>query len=199
MKIKSLFIFIFIGLCCALLLTLLYHLTYSRINENQQTVFSTQLTQLINKVDYDNQPQKKPLFIQNSAALGTDKKMPVYILKKSNIPVAFVFNAVAPDGYNGNIYLLIALNTHATVLGVRVIKHHETPGLGDYFDKKDHAWLSQFIGKNKETTPQKKWEVRRDGGEFDAWTGATITPRAIIHATARVVNYFNEHREELLQ
>lgn len=194
---KSIFVFMAISLCCGFLLASLYFLTSSTIAANQETVFNDQIKALTKNITYDNRPLEHPIFIHAPAFLGTDKEMPVYILTKSDMPVALVFNAIAPDGYNGEIHLVIALDTHGSVLGVRITKHRETPGLGDYFDKKNHQWLAQFIGKNN-TLPDAAWEVKHDKGDFDAWSGATITPRAIIHAVSRIVHYFNENREILL-
>lgn len=195
MKSKALVVFIIIALGCALLLACLYQLTYPRIQVNQEQAFALKLKQLVSTVAYDNEPQKKPLYIQSKEYLGSDQPMPLYVLRKNNIPVAFVFNAVASDGYNGDIFLLIALDPSGNVLGVRITKHHETPGLGDYFDKNNHQWLQQFIGKNKHAM----WNVKKEGGEFDAWSGATITPRAITHAIDRVLNYYALHKQELMQ
>lgn len=197
-NIKNIFVFVIISVGCGFLVAFLYFLTSSRIIANQEHIFNLQMKAVINTISYDNNPLEHPIFIHAPQFLGTDKKMPMYVLKEKNKIVAFVFNAIAPDGYNGEITLLVALNTAGSVLGVRITKHQETPGLGDYFDKKNYQWLTQFIGKNN-NLPNAAWEVRQEKGDFDAWSGATITPRAIIHAISRVVHYFEIHREVLLQ
>jgi electron transport complex protein RnfG len=194
-KNKTLLIFIAIGFCCALLLALLYQLTGPTIKKNQQTAVNQRMAQLVKNIDYDNQPFEHPIMLESQQYFGTSKKMPLYILRKNNKPVAFIFNAVAPDGYNGDINLAVAINPAGQVTGVSITQHHETPGLGDYFEKNENHWLTQFIGKDFSSI----WALRNAGGDFDAWTGATITPGAIVHEIGRVVDYFTIHKQELMR
>ena len=105
-----------------------------------------------------------------------------------------VLEAVAPDGYSGDIALLIGIDADGNVTGVRVTAHRETPGLGDYIDRAKSAWIDQFAGKSLTNPEPKHWKVTKDGGVFDARAGATITPRAVVKAVRSALDYFARHR-----
>ncbi len=107
----------------------------------------------------------------------------------------YVTETVAPDGYSGNISLLAAIRADGTVLGVRTLAHKETPGLGDKIEIKRHPWILSFAGKAVESSDDKRWAVKKDGGEFDQFTGATITPRAVVGAVKRAALYIKAHPE----
>jgi electron transport complex protein RnfG len=111
--------------------------------------------------------------------------------------VAAIISTVAPQGYNGNIYLLVAIRYSGKLAGVRVVKHRETPGLGDAIDEKRSDWISSFDNKSLQNPAPKDWKVKRDGGVFDQFTGATITPRAVVDAVYKTLQYFEKHRDEL--
>jgi RnfABCDGE-type electron transport complex G subunit len=116
---------------------------------------------------------------------------------------ALVFEAVAPDGYSGKIRLLLAVAADGTLLGVRVTQHRETPGLGDYIEprkdrNKERPWIRQFDGLSLATVTSREWRVRKDGGRFDSLAGATVTPRAVIKAVHQALQYFADHRQQLL-
>ncbi len=106
-------------------------------------------------------------------------------------------SAVAPDGYSGNIRLLVGVQADDTLSGVRVVAHRETPGLGDAIDEQRSDWVYGFDGKSLGNPPLAKWAVRKDGGHFDQLTGATITPRAIVRAVRRTLLYYRANREAL--
>jgi electron transport complex protein RnfG len=111
---------------------------------------------------------------------------------------AVVFEVVAPDGYSGKIKLLVAIRANGEVIGVRVVSHKETPGLGDYIEIAKSPWIKLFEGTTLDKDGDSKWRVKKDGGQFDYVTGATITPRAVVKAVYRSLLYFNENRTELL-
>ena len=109
-----------------------------------------------------------------------------------------MLRATVSKGYSGPIRLLIGLRQDGSVLGVRVTAHRETPGLGDAIDRTDaDAWINGFNGKSLGQPVAEHWAVRRDGGEFDQISGATVTPRAIVLQMRKVLEYFSAHREEL--
>jgi electron transport complex protein RnfG len=113
-----------------------------------------------------------------------------------------VFEAVAADGYSGRIRLLLAVAADGTLLGVRVTQHKETPGLGDYIEprkdrNKERPWIRQFDGLSLATVGEREWRVRKDGGRFDSLAGATVTPRAVIKAVHRALQYVAENRQRL--
>jgi electron transport complex protein RnfG len=109
-----------------------------------------------------------------------------------------VLEAVAPDGYSGEIRLLVGIHADGRVAGVRVTAHRETPGLGDYIDPARGPWIRQFDGRSLADPLPDGWRVKKDGGRFDYLAGATITPRAVVKAVRRSLEYFAAHRDELL-
>ena len=106
--------------------------------------------------------------------------------------------AVAPDGYAGAIRLLVAVAPDGRLLGVRVLSHKETPGLGDAIDSRRSGWIGAFAGRSLEDPREDRWKVRKDGGDFDQLTGATVTPRAVVRAVRNALVYFDRHRDALL-
>jgi len=113
-------------------------------------------------------------------------------------PVAVLATPVAPDGYSGSIKLLVGVYADGTLAGVRVLAHKETPGLGDAIEATRSDWILTFEGKSLNNPPPKAWAVKKDGGAFDQFTGATITPRAVVKAARQFLIYFQQHKEQLL-
>jgi len=123
----------------------------------------------------------------------------VHIARQGDEPVAAIVPAVAPDGYNGDIHLIVGINIDGTLAGVRVVSHHETPGLGDKVDLKKSDWILGFDGKSLDNPKPPQWKVKKDGGAFDQFTGATITPRAVVKQVYKTLKYYHEDRERLLK
>ncbi|SEA36876.1 electron transport complex subunit RsxG [Microbulbifer marinus] len=110
---------------------------------------------------------------------------------------AVIIPAVAPDGYSGPIKLLVGVNRDGTVAGVRVTSHSETPGLGDKVELKKSDWVLQFNGTSLQDPPRDQWKVQKDGGAFDQFTGATITPRAVVNEVRQVLEFVAQHHEQI--
>ena len=151
---------------------------------------------------YDNALLKDSLRNPPAPELGQNEASDIYRARRNGRPAALVLEAVAPDGYAGKIRLLIALGADGTLIGVRVIAHKETPGLGDYIEpkkdrNKERPWISQFDGLNPAATEEREWKVKKDGGRFDAVAGATVTPRAVIKAVRKAALYVEANRERL--
>lgn len=127
--------------------------------------------------------------------LGRDTPQSVYRWRKEQQLLAYVMETTAPDGYSGNIDLLVAISPVGEVLGARVLNHQETPGLGDKIESRRSDWIYRFNGKLASSANQPKWAVKKDGGEFDQFTGATITPRAIVNAIYRTAQFVQQHPE----
>jgi len=121
----------------------------------------------------------------------------LYVARRDGVAQAALVPAVAPDGYSGDIELLVGVWRDGSIAGVRVLRHRETPGLGDAVDHRKSDWVEDFRGRSLEDPPADRWTVRRDGGAFDQFTGATITPRAVVHATARVLTWVEAHHREI--
>ena len=151
---------------------------------------------------YDNALLKDSLRNPPAPELGQSEASDIYRARRNGRPAALVLEAVAPDGYAGKIRLLIALGADGTLIGVRVIAHKETPGLGDYIEpkkdrNKERPWISQFDGLNPAAAEEREWKVKKDGGRFDAVAGATVTPRAVIKAVRKAALYVEANRERL--
>jgi len=131
--------------------------------------------------------------------LGTKESVPVFRARKDGKPVALAITPVAPDGYVGPIKLLVAISVDGTILGVRVLSHHETPGLGDAIEEKRSNWVLGFNGHSLSNPEDKGWHVRRDGGQFDQFTGATITPRAVVKAVHKALKFYELNKDKLFQ
>ncbi len=103
------------------------------------------------------------------------------------------FQVIAPDGYSGNIAVMVGIDPAGTVAGIEILSHNETPGLGDKIALPD--FKGNFVGKNLTNAD---WRVKKDGGEFDQITGATISPRAVVGAVRKGLEFFRDHRDEIL-
>jgi len=106
--------------------------------------------------------------------------------------------AIAPNGYTGKIHSIVGIFADGSVAGVRVLQHRETPGLGDKVELKKSPWVLSYNGKSLSDPGTQGWNVKKDGGEFDQFTGATITPRAVVKSVHAALEYFNENRDTLL-
>ena len=151
---------------------------------------------------YDNDLLKDTLTLGPAPELGLEAASTAYRARRGAQTVALVFEAIAPDGYAGKIRLLIALAPDGTLHGVRVVQHKETPGLGDYIEpKKDknkaRPWITQFDGLQPASSEAHDWQVKKDGGRFDAVAGATVTPRAVVKAVRKAALYVEAHRATL--
>jgi len=131
--------------------------------------------------------------------LGLKAPADIHVVKLQNKVIGFIIPAVAPDGYSGDIRLMVAINVNGTVAGVRVLSHNETPGLGDKIDVRKHPWILSFDGKSLNNPQTEQWKVKKDDGYFDQFAGATITPRAVIKRVHKTLIFYQEHRKELLK
>ncbi len=129
--------------------------------------------------------------------LGNKTPSKAYIAKQDHKFAAVILEAIAHDGYSGDIKLLIAIRADGTVSGVRVLAHKETPGLGDYIDIAHGNWIKLFDHESVEKTPAEQWKVKKDGGKFDYMVGATITPRAVVKAVAKALQFYEQNRQLL--
>ncbi|KMV30323.1 electron transport complex subunit RsxG [Photobacterium swingsii] len=173
-------------------------LTQDRILEQQQKELLKVLNQVIPAESHDNELYKSCTLITNEQYLGTQAPMPAYLASKGGEPSGVAIEAIAPDGYNGAIKLIVGLDPTGVVTGVRILSHQETPGLGDKIEMRISHWIESFTGKKLAGENDPAWAVRKDGGEFDQFTGATITPRAVVKAVKNVSLYYTRHQQALL-
>ncbi|WP_290630485.1 electron transport complex subunit RsxG [Aquisalimonas sp.] len=180
------------------LVALIQQLTTDRIEARQAEQTLQQLEAVLPAGHYTNNPAEDVRRVRDTR-LGTEQPLPVYRARRNGEPAALVLTVIAPDGYSGPIELLVAVDTAGEVLGVRVVDHAETPGLGDAIEARRSDWIDGFRGRSLGDPPRDQWTVRRDGGAFDQFTGATITPRAVTRAVARALDYHREHGDALFQ
>ncbi|WGL18120.1 electron transport complex subunit RsxG [Microbulbifer bruguierae] len=139
-----------------------------------------------------------PIPKQYWALLGLKQQADINLARQADGRVtAVIIPAVAPDGYSGPIRLLVGVNFDGTIAGVRVTSHAETPGLGDKVEVKKSDWILSFNGKSLQDPGRDMWAVEKDGGAFDQFTGATITPRAVVNQVRRVLDFVKEHHQEI--
>lgn len=162
-------------------------MTKSTIDEQAAIQQKALFDQVLPADRYNNRLQDR-CFVVSSPALGKGEHR-VYIAEQDGTPVAAVLETTAPDGYSGAIQLLVGADFSGTVLGTRVTEHHETPGLGDKIELRLSDWITGFSGKKIQSDNDSHWAVKKDGGDFDQFTGATITPRAVVNAVKRAGLY----------
>jgi electron transport complex protein RnfG len=168
-----------------------------RIEAVQRARQVAQLTAVMGPVSYDNDPLTDVVSVLDAELLGSSEPQLAHRVRRSGETVAVLVNAVAPDGYSGPIRLLVAVDARGRLLGVRVLEHRETPGLGDLIEERRSGWIRGFDGRALGDPPAARWQVRKDGGDFDQFTGATITPRAIVRAVRDALEYVARHHDEL--
>lgn len=179
------------------LVAVTYTSTKDIIAEAQRAALEASLNQLVSADRYDNRVVEDQIEVVAPEWLGTDEPVAVYRARKNGQPVALFATPTAPDGYSGPIQLLVGVYADGALAGVRVLAHKETPGLGDGIDEKRSPWILAFAGKSLENPRPDAWKVKKDGGVFDQFTGATITPRAVVKATRKFLDYVRMHREQL--
>jgi electron transport complex protein RnfG len=200
------------------ILAFTYAQTFDRIAQSVETEKLKLISQIVPQTMFDNDIIKDTLDIKTDALLGNEGTTTAYRARLQNQPSVLVLEAVAPDGYSGKIALLIAIRNNGELAGVRVVAHKETPGLGDYIEIARSNWIVQFNGtsraKNAPLPPAQAgagtneslrnlsfndadWKVKKDGGQFDYMAGATITPRAVVKAVHKALQYFELHHDTL--
>jgi len=177
--------------------SLVHDLAQPRIEAVQRAGRVAQLTAVIGGIQYDNDPLTDTIALRDEELLGSAEPLLAHRVRRGGETVAVLLNVVAPDGYGGPIRLLLAVDAQGRVLGVRVLEHRETPGLGDPIEERRSGWIHGFDGRSLGDPPAARWQVRRDGGDFDQFTGATITPRAVVRAVRDALEYVARHRDEL--
>ncbi len=174
-----------------------YDRTAERIADNERRALLRSINELLPADHYDNDIFHDTMTVPGNDRLGTDEPVTVYRARKQGWPVAAILTVIAPDGYNGDIKLLVAIKLDGTLAGVRVINHKETPGLGDGIEINRSDWILGFNSRSLQNVTSQNWKVKRDGGDFDQLTGATITPRAVVKAVHKALLYFQTRHQRL--
>lgn len=162
-----------ISIVAALALAQVYDLTKEPIQEQRRLAVLRSLKSVLppfdNEIDKDTRDK-----VIGKDKKGRDIKILFYEGKKGEMSVGRAFKVVAKDGYGGDIEIMMGVDTEGKITGIEILNHKETPGLGDKITRE--PWRNQFKGKSLTD----KLSVKKDGGDIDQFTGATISPRAVV-------------------
>jgi len=183
----------------AALLAFTNEFTRERAAQNERRALTVALHGLIPAASRDNDLLADAQVLDAAPGLGTHGPVTVYRARLAGRVTAVAFAVAAPDGYNGRIDLLVAIRRDGRLEGVRVVAHRETPGLGDGIEAERSAWIHGFDGKSLANPGASHWAVRKDGGAFDQLTGATITPRAVVAAVKRALEFAQQYHAALFE
>lgn len=186
------------AVCTTILISGTYLLTKDRIAQEKRQAEERALLEIVPRDRHDNSMLDDVIAVGPSAAglkLADEKR--IYLAKQGSEVVTAIIPATAPDGYTSEIDLVVGVNSDGSIAGVRVLSHRETPGLGDKIDLKKSNWVLGFDGRSLTNPDPTGWAVKKDKGVFDQFTGATITPRAVVAATLRVLQYADANRQRL--
>ena len=183
------------GLLGTSLVAVIHDNTRERIAANIEAATLARLNEILPEDLYDNDILKDSLQVSDPLLGGDD--LEVYLARHQGDPVAAVFTVVARGGYSGDIHMLVGIFMDGRIAGTRVVAHRETPGLGDDIEATRSDWILGFNERSLANPEQDLWAVRRDGGVFDQFTGATVTPRAVVRAVRNALLYFQAHGEDL--
>jgi len=171
--------------------------TRDKIIEAERQAMLDNLHEVLDPSRYNNKLYTDVIRVTSKQYLGSSKPVTVFRARMDGNPVALILTPTAPDGYGGAIHLLVGIDTKGVITGVRVLSHHETPGLGDAIELRRAPWIREFDNKSLNNPSIKKWHVKRDSGVFDQFTGATITPRAVVKAVKNTLLYVQQHQQQL--
>ena len=172
----------FVALLCTAISAGIFFLTKDKIDAVMAAQQRELLLQVVPQDYFNNNLLESAVIPQDKNLVGIQK---IYFAKKDGNVSAYAYETTAPDGYSGDIRLLVGLDPKGKILGVRVIEHHETPGLGDKIELRISNWILNFTHQLINEHNLSEGAVKKDGGKFDQFSGATITPRAVVNQTKR--------------
>ncbi len=179
------------------LVSVTYQATRERIESQKQQQLRAVLEQLFPAASHDNDMYHDCTLLISEQFLGRKQPQHAYLASLAGQPTGIAIETTAPDGYGGAIDLIVGVQMDGTVTGVRTLAHKETPGLGDLIDLRRNNWINSFTGRSLSGAEDKRWAVKKDGGEFDQFTGATITPRAVVRAVKNTLLFYQTHQADL--
>ena len=182
----------------AITLASVYGLTRPLMEANEREAELSRMSLLVDRNLYDNDPLADQITLP-AADFHSAEPVTVYRARKQGQPVAAFFKVTAPDGYSGKIALLVAIRADQSLAGVRVLKHKETPGLVDKIEEAKNPWILGFTDKSLQNPSLDGWAVKKDGGQFDQFTGATITPRAVVKQIRHTLQWSSQQLPWLFQ
>ena len=195
---NSLLLTVFAIICTAAVATV-NQLTKPVIAKQEKAALIKTINQLIPEDSYDNDVFASCFIVNDDNFLGKGQSQQVFVAKKAGKPVALMLETSTFKGYAGEIKLAVGIFSDGKVAGVRILRHTETPGLGDKIQTNKSDWIYSFNDRHYQESQQSRWEVKKNGGEIDAFTGATITPRAVTLAVKDALIYFAENSDKLFK
>lgn len=186
-----------IAAICTALVAVTYHLTVDRIAANDKALLEQSLQPALSGVFYDSGVSESRLVIEPPHELPGSEAALIYRVYANEQPVAALFVVTARDGFSGPIRILLGVDIDGVVTGIRILRHRETPGLGDKIVSSRSDWVQQFAGRSLGDPTVTAWAIHGDGGEFDQLTGASVTPRAVVKAMRDTLIYFDAHKDEI--
>jgi len=186
-----------IAALCTALVAFTFVMTEERIEANEQAWLERSLQPALSGLFYDSGVTESMIMIPPPHGLPGSEAAIVYRVYAEDEAVAALFVVSARDGYAGPIRFLVGIDVQGNVTGVHVLEHRETPGLGDRVETSRSDWATQFDGRSLLDPEPTGWAIKRDGGQFDQLTGASVTPRAIVKAIRDTLLYFDTHRDEV--
>lgn len=188
---------VFFAVLATAILASVFFMTRDAIKKSEDAEKLKLINQIVPTTLFDNDIIRDTLILPANELLGTEGDTLAYRARLKGEDSAVVLESVAPDGYSGRIWLILAVRANGELAGVRVVTHKETPGLGDYIELAKSTWIKGFDGKSRAVYKDADWKVKKDGGQFDYMAGATITPRAIVKAVNKALVYFEQNRDKL--
>lgn len=173
--------------------------TKERIANAERAAQQRALYEIVPPSQHDNDLLTDTIPVPKAAweQLGADADSKIHRARQHGEISALIVPAVAHDGYSGDIRMIVGVNRDGSIAGVRILLHKETPGLGDKIELKKHQWILSFNGKSLQAPVIEEWKVKKDGGTFDQFAGATITPRAVVGQVKRVLEFVAANHQAL--
>jgi electron transport complex protein RnfG len=182
---------------CTALVAITHSTTAPQIAANEQAYLEARLRPVLGGIEYDGKLSESTIVIPPPHELPGNTGVTVYRVYGDGRPIAALFVVTAMDGFSGAIRMLVGVDADGVLTGVRVLDHRETPGLGDLIEESKSDWILQFGGKSLNNPAREMWAIKRDGGTFDQFSGASITPRAVVGAVRDTLLYFEKHRDRV--
>lgn len=198
-SVKTAVVMIAFTIVGTLSLAIIHQTTEAPISKAEAAVRMALFAQILVPELYDNDLLQDEIKLPAGGDLGNRDETSIYRARLKDKPSAVILEATAPDGYSGDIKLLVAIKADGEIAGVRVLTHKETPGLGDYIDIAHGEWIKQFDGQSLVKRNDEAWFVKKDGGQFDFTTGATITPRAVVKAVHKVLKFYSKNQQAIFE
>ncbi|MDI1361857.1 electron transport complex subunit RsxG [Methylotenera sp.] len=186
--------FAFVGTA---MLAYVFNITRAPIEASEKEARLALFKEILPESTYNNDLLKDTVEIAPNEQLGNRQPTVANIAKLNNKTAGVILESIAHDGYSGDIKLLIAIRADGSISGVRVLAHKETPGLGDYIEVARGNWIKLFNDESVNKTPATQWQVKKDGGKFDYMVGATITPRAVVKAVFKALQFYDANKTTL--